>query len=435
MSPSEYTYPVNEFYKALNALKLSIDVSAIDHLYVDFDSVRSDSSLKKLLLRLGIFNGKVNEDVHYSKILYTGHTGCGKSTELLKLHHNINRKDQYFSVYLDIDDYIQVTDFKSEDLMVIMISALVNELESHKINYGVPGLQKIAADWLSDTELNEEVKSKIESEGGVSGEIGTGSLLKLFSAKAFMKAVFSYGSQTSRVVRRKIQEKQSDYIDSFKLAIKEIRDDIRRSGNGMELIFIIDGLEKLRLSQYVTYTQTFFHNDRLINDLNCSIICCVPIDTLYDTKTSQVLTNYSHFTLPLIPINEDTTPLFSQIIARRINKDLFFEDGVLDYCVQKSGGSPRQLLKIVELSLLNQDPDNLKITMANAVKTCKKLGLDIFRRFTSDHIITLKQRNYDNANPVTLDLLFSLSLMEYNGELNNRQPNPLLIPFLSNDEH
>ncbi|MCD6011460.1 MAG: hypothetical protein K0Q79_1322 [Flavipsychrobacter sp.] len=433
MPVAQQIYPVKEIFKALNALKLSFEIADIDNLYVDFDGVRSDT-FRTLMFHLGILNGRLNEDAGYAKMLYTGHTGSGKSTELVKLHHRLNKPEQYFSIYIDVEEYIQISDFKSEDLMVLLIASMVNELEKHNINYAVPSLQKIADDWLSDKEVNEEIKSKLETEGGAEAEIGTGGLLRFFSAKAFIKSIFSYGSQTSTTVRRKIEEKQGDYIISLNNALLEIRKDIRRSGNGQEIVFIVDGLEKLRWGRYDMYTRTFFQNARLINELNASLICSVPIDTLYDSKTSRVLSTYQHYTLPLIPINLATSSLFSQIITRRIDHDTFFEEGVLDYCVQQSGGSPRQLIRIVEMALANSEPDSFRINRANSEKACKKLGLDLLRRLTSVHVDILKSRDYNRADPVILDLLFSLALMEYNGEQNNRQPNPLLLPFLESDE-
>ena len=431
MAAPTQQYPAKEIFKALNALKLNFDISEVDNLYVDFNKVRSDSSFRGLMLHLGILNNAVNADAGNAKILYTGHTGSGKSTELLKLHHKLNQPNQYFSVYLDVDDYIQISDFKSEDLLVLLITSLVNALEEQNIDYLVPGLEKIAHDWLSDKEVNEEVKKKIETEGGVSAELSTGSILKFFSAKAFVKSVFSYGSHTSEFVRRKIVERQGDYIVSFNLALTELRNQIRRAGKGREIVFIIDGLEKLRWGKYDTYTQTFYQNERLISDLNCSILCCVPIDTLYDAKTSPILSRYHQYTLPLIPINSNTRHLFSEIVSRRIDKNTFFEDGVLDYCVQQSGGSPRQLIRIVGDALTKSEANNFKISMETAQKSCNKIGLDLQRRLTSPQFEALKNGDYNHADPIILDLLFSLSLMEYNGEQNNRQPNPLLIPFLT----
>ena len=431
MATVQPTYPVKEIFKAINALKLSFEIADIDNLYVNFDGVRSDSSFRSLMFHLGIINGKVSEDVGNAKILYTGHTGSGKSTELLKLHHRLNQPDQYFSIYLNVDDYIQISDFKSEDLMVLLIASLVNALQEQGIDYGVSGLQKIAEEWLSDKDVTEEIKSKMETEGGISGEIGTGGLLKFFSAKAFIKSIFSYGSQTSTTIRRKIEEKQGDYLISFNLALKEIKDDIRRSGKGREVVFILDGLEKLRWDRIDTYTRTFFQNSRLINGLNCSLICCVPIDTLYDPKTSQVLSTYQHYTLPLIPISDATIPVFSEVITRRMDKATFFEDGVLEYCVRQSGGSPRQLIRIVDTCLIYSDTNDFKVSMVIAEKACKKLGLDLVRRLTSEHFEILKKGDYERADPLILDLLFSLDLMEYNGEENNRKPNPLLKPFLT----
>jgi hypothetical protein len=433
MSELQKKYPATEIFKALNALNLNLDISDIDDLYVNFDGVRSESSFAALMINLGIFNNRINEAAGNAKILYTGHTGSGKSTELLKLHHRLNQPEQYFSIYLDVEDYIPISNFESEDLMILLIASFVSALEDHHINHGVPGLQKIAEEWLSVKEVNDEIKSKLSNEAGVSGDIGTAGLLKFFSAKLFLKSLFSYESQSSTIIRKKIKEKQGDYVIALNVALLEIKKEIRRLNKGIEIIFIIDGLEKLRWGKYDIYTKTFFQNIGLITGIECSLIFCVPIDTLYDPKTSPILSIYKHFTLPLIAINAATIPLFSHIITKRIDKATFFEEGVLEYCVSQSGGSPRQLIRIVDMALTNSEPDGFKINKQGAEKVCKTLGLDIMRRLTSPHFDKLKSGEYDRADPLILDLLFSLSLMECNGDENMRKPNPLLIPFLKND--
>ncbi len=425
------TYPVNGFFKARNVLKPSFEITGVDHLFVNFDKFRSNASSKKLNMLLGIeSDGHLNEDAGFAKIFYTGHPGSGKSTELEKLHHKLNRPAQYFSVYLDIEDYIAITDFKSEDLIVIIIASLVNCLVERQINYDVPGMQKIAEDWLSDTSVSEELIRKTDNEGGASAEIGTGGLLKLFSAKAFIKSVFSYSAHTSTTVRRKVLEKQGDYIDSLNLALINIKENIRLANQGKDILIVIDGLEKLRGSFYDNYKQVLIQNTRLIEGLNCSIITCVPIDTWYDKQTNPIISKYDHVMLPLIPIDDDTVPVFSEIISRRIDKDAFFEDGVLEYCVRQSGGNPRQLIKIVEAALLTLEDTNDKISLHGAEKACSNLGLDLVRRLSGPDFELLKVGNYNRSDDNIKDLLFNLSLMEYNGSLNTRRPNPLLEPFL-----
>lgn len=430
--PQEVTYPVKEIFKAINALRPTFNIEGVDHLYVDFDQVRSESSFQALMFKLGILDGVVSDEAGYAKILFTGHTGSGKSTELRKLHRKLHKPDLYFSVYLDIEEYIQISEYKSDDLIVFLIASLVNALEECGVDALVPSLQKIANEWLSEKEVSDEVKRKMESEGGISGEVSTGKLLPFFTAKAFLKSVFSYGSHTSETVRRKIQEKQGTYISDFNIALQEVRRNIRLAGQGKEIVFLIDGFEKLRQGNYETYKKVFVQDTRVITDLNCGFVCCVPIDTRYDPHMSQVLTVYEAFTLPLLPVNPTTESYFCDIITKRIDKDTFFEAGVLEYCVSMSGGSPRQLVRIVSDALALSQSNHFRINRAIAEKACFKLGDDLQKRLQTPHFELLKSGNYAHADPLILELLYTLSLMEYNGEINKRLPNPLLVPFLQN---
>jgi|GEM_PF-3950928 len=423
-------YPTKELFPALNVLKLAFDVSEHDELYVDFDGLRSAAAYGQLMVKLGIFRGELFDQGDYPKILYTGHTGSGKSTELKKMHNKINSPKQYFSIYLDLEDYIAIPKYKSEDFLVILITSLVSELDKRNIDYNVAGLNKIVNDWLSDEELNTEIINKISHEGGVGGELSTGGLLKFISAKLTLKSIFSYDSKTATVVRRKMRENQREYFNSFNLAILEIRKNIREAGFGRDIIFIIDGIEKLRLDRYDIYLETFFQNSSFITGLTCSLICCVPIDSLYDPKTSPLANNYNHFTLPLISIDENTIGVFRRIVTNRVDETTFFEEGVLDYCVRKSGGSPRQLLRIVYESLTYSSNNNFIITQQIAETICRNLGLDLIRRLTTPHFERLKSLKYEDGDKETLELLIYLALMEYNGGQNNRKPNPILEPFL-----
>ena len=430
MATSPSIYPAKEIFKALKVLKVDFDIANHDELYVDFDGARSEASFSSLMIKLGILKDKLSEEAGNAKILYTGHTGSGKSTELLKLHQKLNNPERYFSIYIDLDDYFQVSTFHSEDLLVLLISALVNALAEQDINYNVSGLNKISDEWMQDKEVKEEVQSKIDNQAGAEIEAGV-SLWSILKTKAFLKTIFSYNSNTSTTIRRKIKEKQGDYIVTLNQALLEIKSNIRRAGKGKVIVFIIDGIEKLRYGKYDTYIETFFQNVNLINDLQCSLICCVPIDSLYDKNTSPLVSIYQHFTLPLIPINDKTISLFSEIITKRVDKDTFFESDALEYCVSQSGGSPRQLIRIVEMSLTYSEASNFKITLNTAQKVCKELGLDLWHRLTAVQHEKLKKGDYEGSDQIILDMLFSLALMAYNGDIGKRLPNPLLKSFLT----
>ncbi len=213
----------------------------------------------------------------------------------------------------------------------------------------------------------------------------------------------------------------------------EVKKEIIERGLGREVIFILDGVEKMRQEKYDTYIQTFFRDARLIQNLNCNLICCVPIDSIYDIHVSALIDGlYQRFILPLIAVDDNSRDLFRDIIRKRIDTNKFMDEGVLDYCIDQSGGNPRQLIQIAAEALSYSQPNNFKVNREIAEKACKELGYDKRRSLTSEHFRVLKAKEYfDDADKIIIELLFSLALLEYNGSTRTRKPNPLLQPFLN----
>ena len=309
-------------------------------------------------------------------------------------------------------------------------------MEREGIDYNVSGLRKLADDWMAeDPEIEKEIERSIDVEGGVEVEAGV-SFWKWLSAKARLSTMFAYKSKTSETIRRKVKENQGEYVIILNQALLEIKRRIHEAGKGREIIFIIDGLERLREERYETYTRAFFRDARLIQDLNCSMVCCVPIDSLYDIQIIGVTEGlYEKFTLPMVAVNPRTMHYFCDVIGRRIDTNTFLEPGVLEHCAQQSGGNLRQLFRIVSTALSYTTSNGFKVSQAIADKVCKDMGLALRRTLTPEHFRVLREGKYvDDAGKINLDLLFSLAIMEYNGSDNLRRPNPLLHPYLTSDD-
>jgi chromosomal replication initiation ATPase DnaA len=128
----------------------------------------------------------------------------------------------------------------------------------------------------------------------------------------------------------------------------------------------------------------------------------------------------------MIEIKEGSIPLLKQIITKRIDAETFIEDEALDFCVQKSGGCIRQLLRIVNRAIIMSR--GAKITKDIAQKSAKELGRDMKELFDSEHLAILKGKQYDTARAKVLDLLFSLAVLRYNGYM---EINPLITDYFN----
>ena len=111
--------------------------------------------------------------------------------------------------------------------------------------------------------------------------------------------------------------------------------------------------------------------------------------------------------------------------TKRIDETTFFDEGVLDKCIEKSGGCPRQLLRIVNKSLIESLGN--KITLEKLNKALNKLGNDLKNPLDSEHLKVINNKTYNTADTKCLDLLFSLAILKYNGDY---EINPLLADVL-----
>ena len=431
-----YELPVTDIREALNVLNPKFDINECPNAYVKFEELRSNDHLNSLKIQLNILNDSLFNNNDYSKILFTGHTGSGKTTELKKLDKYLNNADRYFTVFADVQDSFQITTFEQEDLYILLISKLVEKLNFEKIPFKQDKLNKLANDWIAeDREVENEIKKGIENNASLEAESGVDfgfMFWKLFSAKGNLKTAFSYDSSTSTKIRRKIKENKGEYIQRLNEILIEIRHAVINSKKGLDILFIIDGVERLRYEKYDVYVNTFFRDARLLQELNTNFICCVPIETRYDIHIVPLITGlYKTYELPLINLSESSNPYFSELINKRINKNDFFEQDVLEFIVQKSGGHPRQLIQLVEKALTYSIGNNGKINIEAAQKSCDETGRLLRRLLTAKHIEILQSGEFMNADKEVLELLFSLSLLEYNCTTNARKINPVLLPFIN----
>lgn len=170
----------------------------------------------------------------------------------------------------------------------------------------------------------------------------------------------------STKIRETVKKNALDLINQFNLALAEVRADIRRNHVGQDLLFIVDGSERI---SYETYEQLFVKDSYLLRGIDASIINSVRIDSFYRVAIAQQIAFFQPVILPMIhlpslPGSEDR---MKQIITKRIAESHFFEKGVLEYFVQLSGGCIRQLLRIVNRAILYTRGEKISQTDAEQV--------------------------------------------------------------------
>lgn len=409
-------FPVNTERLALRVTDMDFRIEPDEsQAYVNLDGFRDTKYRSRIFKQLNVKDGKLEpEDDGYKKILFSGHPGSGKTLELKRLHGELNRSDCFTSIFIGLEEQLEVDKMQPEDFFILLVTNLAERMQG--LNYRNTVLQSIADDWLSDKEITEEVTRNARLEARAEINAG-GSLLSLLKLKAGLKSTLASNSKATEKLRRKVRENPQELIMRFNLAIQEARS-VEHANLGRDILFIMDGSEKASLD---LYQKIFVTDSYLLRSLACHAIFSVPIKSYFDIEKTSHQSFPHRCSLPMIRINESSSEIFSQIVSKRLAADLFFEKKALDYCVRKSGGCPRQLLRIVNLCL--QDRADDLIDLANAKEVCDELGHQLRDLLRSEHLKVLESGDFKRSDPPVLEMLYQLILIKYNG---HREINPLL---------
>lgn len=129
---------IRQFYRATNPNKtLDIKKNEDRQYYTDFSEVRGEEIVGKL--KRTIIFPDPNEP---SCTLFTGHIGCGKSTELLCLKADLE-KDNFLVIYFESDQDLEVTDVDIADVLLVIAKQISQALEANNINLYPTGFKKL----------------------------------------------------------------------------------------------------------------------------------------------------------------------------------------------------------------------------------------------------------------------------------------------------
>ncbi|MEM7771169.1 MAG: ATP-binding protein, partial [Cyanobacteria bacterium P01_A01_bin.37] len=115
--PSERAKTLKTAFRACDVGALRGD--NIDRYYVDLSRARSEIAIQNVKTRLKFLDAKES-----AAILFTGHRGCGKSTELPRIERewqDSSRDERYRVIYLEANDEIDINDADFKDLYLVIV--------------------------------------------------------------------------------------------------------------------------------------------------------------------------------------------------------------------------------------------------------------------------------------------------------------------------
>jgi len=274
------------------------------------------------------------------KFFFSGHRGCGKSTELLHLMANPGIQRKYWPVNFSIREEADIIDMDFRDILLAIGSRMFRDYR--KCGGRLPDqLLKQLNGWRGKVE--EEVKTIHSGRAGF--ELGAN--LDAFFAGTGLKMKLE---PATRAELRQVFEKD---ITGLITVINNIATAIYSKEHRIPLV-LIDDLDKPNLEE----ARAIFHDRReIMMQPNCAIIYTVS-SALFYTKEFEAIRDQAIF-LPNIKLHPFAQPdvrdrdgfqTLRRFVYVRMNPDLI-DNQALEEAISYSGGVFREMARIMRTAI------------------------------------------------------------------------------------
>ena len=406
-----------------------------DPRYVDISKGRDTKELKRLQQHLKNSDASQNR---YAQVAFTGHRGCGKSTELLRLEHNLSQRFTSLHLYLD-DNLLRDCDYT--DLILWLVDSLVRKFAEWDMPLDT-GLVDDVIGWFAEKTIEkvEAVKSELTLEAEAKGEVKAGFYWLSLKLLARVKSALVGSVDRRKIIRQTLQNYSTDLVSRVNLLLDNAQQILEQNGRTPDLLIVQDNLDRLPVD---VGRRLFFENGETLKSLRAHVIYTVPIAmVLAPWNIDRV---FAHtFTMPMVKTHSSDGKEFAsgmealvELVAKRVNlATIFTSVAVVRYLARMSGGSVRDLMRLVDYAQLSALVDEkARIDNASAEDAVKKLRLDFERLLIPGKVYypLLAQvhltkgdglSSESNAKPEDVkaareffsQLFFNGSVLEYNGD-------------------
>ncbi len=405
-----------------------------DHeFYTDFAGLREDFEEKVVYRDLNVtyshdkyfFNPLLDSQ---NKVLFYfgGAPGSGKTSELKKYLNNLDHSACFYCIICPIDTELSLNDVEYMDILIFQLEQLLARLERDQID-GIDDrvIQRMEG-WFQERERELKKSLHLEAEMTMGTKVDTGGIFaKLLSIFGEFKAGIKGSREWMVATRQTFKNRFSDFAQIFNDFIEEVNQAIRKQGKGQEVLFLVDGLEK-SFSKEIRHKIIFDEEDRIRAIKAFTIFTLPPELMMYRQKLMQYSTFRSFPFVKLYHQKDRSKVLaaftrFREFIYKRIDRSLFENEDLVDQFIHYSGGSPRELLRLLDMAYTYTDDVKGKYDLASLERTVKYLAAQNGNYLTKAQIAKLQELKTNNDqgletdfDEVMEDLLEQVIVMEYN---------------------
>lgn len=348
------------FFKACNPSKtLSIENPEDRKYYIDFSPVRGSDLIRELYRTITVLSGDTP-----TCQLFTGHIGCGKSTELLRLKAELERQG-YHTVYFESSQDLDLVDIDVTDILLAIARRVSAGLEQIGIRLRPPYFTHLFR------EISDFLKTPIDLN--VEAELSLG--ISKITAKT------RESPRLRDQLRQYLEPRTSSILEAINQELfARAKQELRKRGL-RDLVVIVDNLDRvdssLKPSGRPQPEYLFVDRGEQLRSLNCHVVYTIPLVLVFSNDLGRLTNRFGldPKVLPMVPVKlpngddcEMGLALLRQMVLARalpmmspeqrlelVTKVVDHPD-TLDRLCRVSGGHVRNLLVLLHRCLQQEDP-------------------------------------------------------------------------------
>jgi len=356
------TLNLSRFFKACNPSKTLVMGDPSDRqYYIDFSAVRGCKiveELKRTIVRISPEEPTCQ--------LFTGHIGCGKSTELQRLKSELEFAG-FHVVYFESSQDLDMADIDVSDILLSVARQVSVSLEAIGI--------KVKPGYFANLfqEIGEFLQTPIDFSAQAELSLGI--------AKITAKTKDSPQLRTQ--LRQYLEPRTSSILQAINEELLERAIQLLKQRGQKGLVVIVDNLDRVDMRPVASGRSQpeylFIDRGEQLRRLKCHVVYTIPLALIfsneYETLKNRLGGGVAPKVLPMVLVRQrdgsDYEPgmsllrqlvlarAFPEVVSEtRVNlvTELFEQEQTLDRLCRVSGGHIRNLLGLLYSCLQRQDP-------------------------------------------------------------------------------
>jgi hypothetical protein len=392
-----------------------------------FYTERGSDVRKKIRIHIEVANGKP------SSMLFVGHGGSGKSTELNKLIEELNQA--YLIVKVRTGDIVSSTDLTYVDIVLITAMALFRTASDEQLIRRAPA--QIAEEvWQQIKQVIESVifghqptRASLSNEAHLSLSIPKA----IFGLALEFEARFKNEADTRDKIRERLRDNLSEVINKANRLIEEIQ-----SRHRLPVLLVVDDTDKPDPGRA---RQIFFDHPQSLTAFKAITIYAFPVALRYDAQFIDLDRYFKSFRMPNLAlvhkdgkINRHSWRVLSEVINRRLDPALIAPKA-RQTIIRASGGIMRLLISLMQSAATNaQARGAQRIETVDAMAAITDLRKDFIAALRSEDypILAARYRDKQLSNDDALQPLLQMrALLEYENDSIWCDVHPIILPLLA----